>query len=86
MTAFARTEVVYLKSGGPAMTVKEVIEVKDPKMGDRGPLLECTWFEGKTLRNKLFFSDLVTHADPKKPAGVQSFVPPMPNETERDRA
>lgn len=81
---FARRDVVYLLSGGAAMTVKNVT-VTASSYSHRGPLVECTWFEGKRLREKTFFADLLTKTDPKKPVTVQQFVPPMHNETPRDR-
>lgn len=79
---FARAQVVYLKSGGPGMTIQKVTPTDAmPEFAARGPLLDCTWFDGKKLREKSFFADLVQHTNP---AGVE-IKPPMPNETERDR-
>lgn len=78
---FARRDVVYLLSGGAGMTVEHVMPTDKSQFAERGALVECSWFEGKKLRRKKFFADLLTRTDPK----AAPVKPPMPNETERDK-
>lgn len=73
---FARRDLVQLLSGGPRMTVADVTTTAGTSLESRGQLVKCTWFEGSKHREKSFFAELLTRAAP----------PPMPNETERDRA
>ncbi|MFZ2864378.1 MAG: DUF2158 domain-containing protein [Ignavibacteriaceae bacterium] len=51
--------MVYLKSGSPAMTVRETDNV------DGQNLVECTWFEGNKKFEGEFQEEQLTKQDPK---------------------
>jgi uncharacterized protein YodC (DUF2158 family) len=52
-------DLVYLKSGSPAMTVKKTDNVNGQS------LVTCTWFEGNKKFEEEFQEELLTKQDPK---------------------
>lgn len=50
-------DVVYLKSGGPAMTVNKVLSERDNA--------ECTWFQDNELKDHIFNQGSLTKENPK---------------------
>jgi len=50
MSDFKAGDVVRLKSGGPPMTIDNV--VNDEFSGDR--IASCTWFDGKDIIHDIF--------------------------------
>lgn len=57
--SFKTGDVVYLKSGSPAMTVRETGNV------DGQSLVACTWFEGVKKYEGEFQEEQLTKQDPK---------------------
>lgn len=61
-TKFSTGEVVQLKSGGPAMTVSEIL----PEYGT-SPRYRCKWFKGASNEVSVFEEEtLQTYVAPKK--------------------
>lgn len=62
MKEFEEGDVVYLKSGGPAMTITEV--------GDGDSVL-CNWFcKNDELKAQAFIKSSLTKSNPDKPVVV----------------
>jgi len=62
MNELEEGDVVYLKSGGPAMTITEV--------GD-GDSVWCTWFhKNSELQGQAFTKSSLTRSNPDKPVVV----------------
>jgi uncharacterized protein YodC (DUF2158 family) len=57
--SFKIGDVVYLKSGSPAMTVRETGNV------DGQSLVACTWFEGNKKFEGEYQEEQLTKQDPK---------------------
>ncbi len=57
MTDYKQGDIVQLRSGGPQMTVADVLE---PEVilsdNDKLPSYACTWFRGEDLRRDTFKS------------------------------
>ncbi len=53
-------DLVWLKSGGPKMTVTNV----GTPMGKRNVSAWCSWFEGKKSENGVFALESLTKIDP----------------------
>lgn len=51
-------DVVYLKSGGPAMTVHRIIVDRDNA--------ECAWFQDDELKDYIFTQDSLTKENPRQ--------------------
>jgi uncharacterized protein YodC (DUF2158 family) len=66
MTQFKKGDVVYLKSGGPQITVNS-----GPLAGGGGNSVECIWFVGTKRFEGVFDQDALTDHDPKP------LLPPM---------
>ncbi len=55
MSDFQVGDVIILKSGGPAMTVSELVE----DFRTKEPLLRCTWFDDRNNLQHSNFSPLI---------------------------
>lgn len=60
---FKLGESVYLKSGGPEMSVYEVHERYST--GEFDGTYRCQWFAGKKLENGVFSEESLTTTNPK---------------------
>lgn len=59
MSEFKEGDVVYLKSGGPAMTITEISD---------GDSVWCNWFDkDQKLQGQAFIRSSVTKSNPDKP-------------------
>jgi uncharacterized protein YodC (DUF2158 family) len=56
-------DVVELKSGGPAMTVEETVQLH---LGTKGEFVKCQWFGGKKLEYGTFPVPSVKRAEKAK--------------------
>jgi len=65
--SFQIGDVVYLKSGSPAMTVNKIIE-------ERGNI-ECTWFIDNKLEKNIFVSETLTKENPRPKPKVAALAP-----------
>lgn len=57
MSQFLPGDVVYLKSGGPAMTVNRIIDATG---------VECIWFVGNTQNERIFNPETLTSNNPTR--------------------
>ncbi len=60
---FKSGNIVYLKTGSPAMTVKESVNVDD---NPNECIVLCTWFEGTKLFEHEFRSEQLKNKDAKE--------------------
>lgn len=58
--SFKKGDIVELKSGGPEMTVVEVVKKIDDEPTGR---IKCKWFSGKKLQNGSFPRESLAVAD-----------------------
>lgn len=63
MNNFNSGDIVYLKTGSPAMTVKDSVNVDD---NPNECIVQCTWFEGTKLFEHEFRFEQLTNKDPKQ--------------------
>lgn len=62
-------DIVYLKSGGPKMTVGAIDEGRE--------IAECTWFQKNLVENESFYVATLTKKDPNP-----THIKPRPEGTE----
>lgn len=63
MATFLKGDVVWLKTGGPKMTVSNP---NATAMHSDDTLCECTWFEGGTVKTYKFVPETLTMENPEK--------------------
>lgn len=62
MSEFKEGDVVYLKSGGPAMTITEITS---------NDYVWCTWFDkDQDVQGKSFIKSSITKNNPNKPVVI----------------
>ncbi|KQQ76922.1 DUF2158 domain-containing protein [Acinetobacter calcoaceticus] len=62
MSEFKEGDVVYLKSGGPAMTITEITP---------NDYVWCTWFDkDQKVQGKSFIKSSITKNNPDKPVVI----------------
>lgn len=64
---FAVGDMVYLKSGGPKMTVEGINDLPSPY--GQPVVYECVWFSGKKRETAQFVGKVLTVVDPDSKDG-----------------